>query len=751
MKYLYLTPEAVAHFIVIRQYQSVEYKECQNLLELLKGDSTQFDDGTVRSINMKHGILLYSKKINKKAGLFFDYEQFTSFTSETPNRTITIFQKVLRFATRYFSGRSYAPCEMLKDNNGIIFPFPYTAHGEAYRVVADRNGYRNGKTLNFLSVYYGGPDEISTPINYVNLNQFYEEFKDLSEPQESTTAIKEDTYNTISSFSVKKLPQLDNQFPADLNDTDWHQYLTEPQKEFIYKKINGAERLEGAAGTGKTLSLVLKCIYNLKQEEFKKRYVFITHSLATKKHILELFIRTFPAIKDHICNEENLGGNLLVTTVQEWCIKYLGTSLAETEYLDKDAMTSKNIQKLYIESAVSEVNKNNLSFYRNLLSADFLKFIESTDSEILYDMLQYEFGVVLKGRADGDLDAYKRLERPQYGIPCSNDVDYNYIHLIYTEYQKLLISDSQFDSDDIVLSALSSLNAPIWRRRREKEGFDACFIDETHLFNFNELSVFPLLNKTESCNNIIFSIDKSQFGGEIMQRAEDVLFMSSQGADINDKVKYTTIFRSSSDILNLSFNIMSIGSTLFNNFENPLDSMNTFVDEADDKYFFPKYIMKNGTEEMIAEALSTVDKLQREHKISKADCLIISTSDLLSEEIRRYCKEKNKSFEQIQSRGDSESSIKAKRNNRYLIAGIDYVGGLEFDYIIIIGVDDSRVPPKQHQKNKDFHFSNYAWHRRMYVALTRARFGVLMIGDKVYGHSYMFENAMHNKFIEYSE
>lgn len=96
-------------------------------------------------------------------------------------------------------------------------------------------------------------------------------------------------------------------------------------------------------------------------------------------------------------------------------------------------------------------------------------------------------------------------------------------------------------------------------------------------------------------------------------------------------------------------------------------------------------------------------------------------------------------------------SIKAKRNNRYLIGGIDYVGGLEFDYIIIIGVDDNRVLPKQHQKNKDFHFSNYAWHRRMYVALTRARFGVLMIGDKVYGHSYMFENAMHNKFIEYSE
>lgn len=748
MKYLYLTPEAINHFIVTRQYQSPDYEDCIPLHELLRGHRNDFNDGQVCSIKLKYGVLLYKGQITKKAGLFFDYEQFTSFLTESPARVVTIFQKTLRFATRYFDNRNFVQCELVRDNNGIIFPFPYIAHGDAYRVVADRNGYRNGKTLNFLTVYYGGTEETNRAVNYVNLNQFYEEFKGLETPPiERTENI---AGQSSISFSVKELESPTYHFPSGLNDSDWMQYLTKPQKEFVCRKINGAERLEGAAGTGKTLSMVLKCIYNLKLTSFQERYIFITHSLATKNHIKKLFIDTCPELENRICEEGSLGGNLLITTVQEWCIKYLGTNIADTEYLDKDAMASKNVQKLYIESALKSVNGKNLSFYKHVLSEKFLEFLENTDVDVIYDMLQYEFGVVLKGRADGDLDQYKRLERPQYGIPCSSDADFNYLHLIYSAYQNLLIDDAQFDSDDIVLSALSSLNAPIWRRRREREGFDACFIDETHLFNFNEMSVFPFLNKTKATNNIIFAIDKSQFGGEILQKAEDVLFMSDT-VKLSLTPHFNTVFRSSSSIVNLAFNIMSIGTTLFNNFENPLEGNSNFTDDVDPRYRFPNYEMVNGEDEMFELAIKNVESYQKQYDISKADCLIVCTSDLLCANLKRYCETRNKPYEEVVSRGDSESIERARKNNKLLIAGIDYVGGLEFDYVFILGVDDNRVPPKISQRKKSFHFSNYAWHRRMYVAITRARFGLFLIGDKVFGKSFMFENAIINGFVEYKE
>lgn len=71
------------------------------------------------------------------------------------------------------------------------------------------------------------------------------------------------------------------------------------------------------------------------------------------------------------------------------------------------------------------------------------------------------------------------------------------IFSIYNKYQEKLIALNLFDSDDITLSALKETSTPIWKRRRMTAGFDIMYIDETHLFNINELSLFHnLLNPT---------------------------------------------------------------------------------------------------------------------------------------------------------------------------------------------------------------------------------------------------------------
>lgn len=746
MKYIYITPEAINHFIVSRQYQSYEYTECKPLVDLLRAKTEGFSDGMVHSMKVKNGVVLYVNNSNKQAGLFFDYDQFKSFLVESPERIVTIFQKVLRFAMRYFNGRSFAQCEIVRENKGIIFPFPLTDRGESYRVVVDRNSYRNGKTYNFLTVYYGGCDVISTPPNFSNLGSFYDELKGVSLP----AAIENEhiaNNAAIRSLTVMELEGIDYHFGSGISYNDWLQYLTEPQRHFVEREINGAERIEGAAGTGKTLAMVLKCIRQIKQNPTKK-YVFITHSVATKSHIIQLFLDCCPELDGYMCSDGSLSGNLLVTTVQEWCIKYLGTNLSETEYLDRDAMTSKNVQKLYIEEAYKKVLKDNIEFYRSILSEKYLDYITNTDVDVILEMLQYEIGVVIKGRANGDLGIYKRLTRPTYGIPCKSDADYNFTHLIYSDYQNQLLEESTFDSDDIVITALSSLNAPIWRRRREIEGFDACFIDETHLFNFNELSVFPFLNKTRAKHNIIYAIDKSQFGGEILDKAEDIFSMSQDGDYNSTDSKFNTVFRSSSDIVNLAYNIMSVGSTLYTNFDNPLDNSCYLSNDSNPKFKFPSLEMSRSDDDMLERAIDIVDQLQKELKISRAECVIIPTSDNLAVDLKSLCSKSHKPFESIESRGDVEAKERAVKNNKYVISGIDYVGGLEFDYAILVGVDESRVPPRLKQKQPDFHFSNYAWHKKIYVALTRARYGIYLLGNQTQGISPIFETAISEKLLE---
>lgn len=745
MKYIYLTPEAINHLIVSRQYQSPEYTECKPLVALLQGKSDSFDDGVVHSLAVKEGVALYAGILSKKAGLFFDYDQFTTFLSDTPDRVITIFQKILRFAVRYFNGRGFAQCELLRGNIGIIFPFPLTDRSESYRVVVDRNSYRGGKTYNFLTVYYGGVKEINTAPDFSNLNQFYDEYKGTATP--SNVAGEQAINSNVSGLTVQELENIDYHIQSGLSYSDWQSYLTEPQRSFVDRDIRGAERIEGAAGTGKTLAMVLKCIRQIKNNPSKK-YIFITHSIATKSHIIDLFVQCAPELDEYMCKDGSLSGSLLVTTVQEWCIKYLGTNLSETEYLDRDAMTSKNLQKLYIEEACRNVLSKYLDFYKDILSEPYLDYMTNSDKEILLDMLQYEIGVVIKGRANGELDIYKTLSRPTYGIPCQNEADFNFTHLIYMEYQKQLCEESTFDSDDIVITALSSLNAPIWRRRREVEGFDACFIDETHLFNFNELSVFPFLNKTKSKHNIVYAIDKSQFGGEILDKAEDIFSMSQNHDNEPVDTKFNTVFRSSADILNLAFHVMSVGSTLYTNFDNPLDSSCYLTNDANQRFVFPSLQMLPNEDEMISKAINIVDEIHRKQNVSRAECVLIAMSDILVKQISSVLDKSHKPFESIISRGDVAAKERALQSNMYVVAGIDYVGGLEFDYAIFVGIDESRVPPRVTQKKSDFYFSSYAWHKKIYVALTRARYGVYLLGESSQGISPILETAISEKLLE---
>lgn len=731
--------------IVSRQYQSHEYTECKKLVALLQGKSDSFDDSVVHSLAIKNGVALYAGILSKKAGLFFDYDQFTTFLTDTPDRIVTIFQKTLRFAVRYFNGRGFAQCELLRGNKGIIFPFPLTDRGESYRVVVDRNSFRNGKTFNFLTVYYGGVKEINTAPNFSNLSQFYDEFKSSNAPAINIEANVGES--DVCGLKVLELDNIDYHINYGLSYEEWRSYLTEPQRLFVDREIRGAERIEGAAGTGKTLAMVLKCIRQIKNNPGKK-YIFITHSIATKSHIVDLFMRCAPELDEYMCKDGSLSGSLLVTTVQEWCIKYLGTNLSETEYLDRDAMTSKNIQKLYIEEAFKNVLDKYLDFYKSILSEKYLDYIINSDKDILFDMLQYEIGVVIKGRANGELETYKTLSRPTYGIPCKNEADFNFTHLIYMEYQKQLCEESTFDSDDIVITALSSLNAPIWRRRREVEGFDACFIDETHLFNFNELSVFPFLNKTPAKHNIVYAIDKSQFGGEILDKAEDI-FSMTQDYDIEPiDSKFNTVFRSSADILNLAFNVMSVGSTLYTNFDNPLDSSFYLTNDASQRFVFPNLEMMPSEDEMISRAINIVDEIHRKQNASRAECVLIAMSDILVNQISSSLDKSHKPFESIESRGDVAAKERALQSNKYVVAGIDYVGGLEFDYAIFVGIDESRVPPRVTQKKSDFYFSSYAWHKKIYVALTRARYGVYLLGESSQGISPILETAISEKLVE---
>lgn len=168
--------------------------------------------------------------------------------------------------------------------------------------------------------------------------------------------------------------------------------------------------------------------------------IFITHSLATKERIIDIFQNNWSEFENY---QEKNGSrpivSIFITTLQEWSANHLGTnSIAEDEYLDKDASYSKAIQILYIEQSYDYAMKNHWNAYSLICSNEFSSFLNNTPKENLLEMLQQEIAVMIKGRAGGNFDKYKMLNRPQYSIPIKNDADKSFMFVIFNNYQHSL-------------------------------------------------------------------------------------------------------------------------------------------------------------------------------------------------------------------------------------------------------------------------------------------------------------------------
>ena len=743
MKYIYITKDAIDYFVSNRLYLSFEYDFGEMLYNLLSGHNYSWQDNQVFIHQTQDGVILYTPDIDKNNGVLFDLTQFDAFSRQNESKVITIFQKTLKYAVRYFGNLSLAPCERNIENTNttIVYPFPFTANKNVYKILIDKNGSKiDRKGKNILTVFASGENIDNAIVSYTVLHKAVAELPNVAIERQKIDNIQVKTYCTTT------LDDINFRIGEGLNYNNWEPYLTKTQKSFIYNDVNGAERLEGAAGTGKTLSMILRCIFLLNKHP-QHRIIFVTHSKATRNHIIQIFKSIWPEVDDVLCTHEDITKSLLITTLQEWCIQFLGTNLPDTEYIDKDAQDSKIIQSLYIEQAFDKVMQKDFDTYKKICSNKFVDYIQKHDKNFLIELIQYEIATIIKGRSEGDIDKYKKIDRSNYLIPCDNINDRCFLYIIFQEYQKSLEEIGKYDSDDIILTALGQLDTPIWKRRRNKEGFNICFIDETHLFNLNELSIFHYLNCDTAKNNIVFAIDKSQYIGErgiLDSTMMDILKIKD--SKVVDE-KYDIVFRSSPDIINLAYNVLSSAACVFQHFENPLISSSIVMSGREElKCISPKYYLFSKDEEMIIKSFEEVDLYSRKNNISRSKILITTTSQDLFKEVEQYAKRTNKPISVIKSRGDAASIENAFNQNQYVIGDIDFIGGLEFDYVIIVGVDGNRVPPKENGEAS--HFITYSWHNRLYVAITRAKYAILLLGNQSNGISPILESAVYLNLLE---
>lgn len=752
MKYIFITYDAITEFTQDRFLQNTGYEDGRQLCHILKGEMYNWLHRKIHvSIPSADGLIIHTDKIDKKKAFIFDLTLFHGFEQNSDEKIIMMFQRLLKYAVRYYEKMPLVNCEHELNNTNItiVYPFPFAASKGVEKVLVDRNSWKqNRKDRDFLTAFYYGTEENQKFTSTIS-NRALIDFDAFN--FEETTAQKTQAFQ-CQTFSGNELNEIDHKISSFMLFDDWQRYLTIPQKQFIESEVHGVEFLKGAAGTGKTLSLVLRGIYLIKKYQSKNEeyhILFIVHSFAAKHRTIELFRQAFPEVEQ--CFETDGASRQLVSikicTLQEWCAGHIGLNLPEENYLDPDASESKQLQLMYIEQAFDTCYNNIKAVAQNLFSEDFYNFISKKEDSML-EMIRDEIMIIIKGKAKEDRDTYLEIDHSKYNIPAKKDSDKKFIFTIYQYYRDALTKIGQYDTDDIVLTALGSINTPIWRRIQERDGYNACFIDETQLFNFNEAAVFHHVNKPKCENNIVFTIDQSQALGVNKIKQTDVINNISANFHTAEK-QLDIVFRSSQGIIDLAYHILSSGSTVFElEFQNLMTNVeSSFTSQEEKKTLFPSYSFSNDDNEMVKEAFAWVDKYCKTFSTPRSNILMVTTNEVLLDGLQKYAKSKNKSFDILTKRYDeNQTLIQAQKGNRYVFGQIDYIGGLEFDAVIIIGTDDSRVPP--HTSKYAAHFERHIWHSKLYVAITRAKYAVHLMGAPKGAISPILKSAIEEGLVK---
>lgn len=273
MTYIFITYEAIELFASDRFLQSSENEVSDALCQILRLKSFDWAHSRIHLHKCEKGLVFYTPESSYTKGLVFDLATFNGFSDDQDNRTvINIFQKTIKYAVRYFENLPLASCDRnLPDKPiAIIYPNPFVAALNVPKIVVDRNSSKyQKKGLNYLTVYDYSTDSKRSQVSFTSLNKAYEEVRSLNFREIVKDEVKQ--VSNIRGFQTTILGYQETNIDSSVGFDNWlNYYLTDVQKDFVCSDIEGPERLEGAAGTGKTLCLILRCIYLLKKYVEKK-------------------------------------------------------------------------------------------------------------------------------------------------------------------------------------------------------------------------------------------------------------------------------------------------------------------------------------------------------------------------------------------------------------------------------------------------------------------------------------------------
>lgn len=474
-------------------------------------------------------------------------------------------------------------------------------------------------------------------------------------------------------------------------------------------------RIIGPAGSGKTLIMQLIAMRYLADHEPKAQKLqiaYIVHNAAMAQMVTDRL--------KALGGEEYLTGHrrsITVTTLSEYGRMQIG--IDEQSVIDRDAQKTKAFQLEQVRQALEEV----LNEHPKLLSESHLLEQVWRQPDLFSafaSLVMAEISSVIKGRG-------LMYERDRY---VNAEVPFSRFHRILTQRERAVVFDcfakyheavfeiyGMLDSDDVALSLAGRLRTPVWQLRRRDEGFDIILVDEAQLFNENERRIFPLLSKG-ILRHVPIAI--------ALDEAQEPFGFSNAGlatlgiADVENE-NLPSNHRSTREIVDLSFFVIQRTTDLFGtDFPDFADSETATVSSKHPLASSPLVIVRNDTQSSFGRFI--VKSVQKLRSKNVRQIAVVCHAETYWAELLDSFQKSQLPLHIISQRGEKI----APDQPLVVLSRPAFVGGQEFDAVILVGLEQGVVPPRVVDNPALAAALEQQVLREVYLSISRSRFRVLV-------------------------
>lgn len=760
MKYLLFEKSAINTIIGRSEFQSVEYPQGQNLIDFIRGKADELLDNNICIIKNNKGIIFSGKEISFDI-IVFDLEQCEIIDNVKEDELLlSAIQKILRNAIKTWNRYPFSSSEIVHGTKTIIFPFLYPDKRRIVIERAARNERLIRRGIKQPLLVYNCTEQGSDRDEQLNLDNLREAGETYLKSKSLIRKHFESlTVNYSESSANKEKPMIYTAANETVSGGDFIylgfedrlKRLTTTQKNVVTNdNVYSPIRIEGAAGTGKTASMILRAFYlleKMRNENKPFKIIFLSHSESTNIENRNAF--SYIGGSDKYLTGE-IPQKIEFLTLLKYCVQTI--RISDSQVIDINAIDAKDMQRIYIEEAFDETMRKKHKTFRALLSDKLQKLLDEkiTPKGVLLSLLQHEFSVQIKGRTNCTIEEYYQLDSIENAMILETNKDKEFIFEIFKKYQEMLSNAAIYDLDDITIETIQTLNAPIWRRERKESGYDYIFVDEMHLFNINEQYCFHYLTKSVEQKDIpiCFALDYSQAIGDRGDVQQDYIERNFKNADENN---FNTVFRSSQQITNFCAAISAAGALMFqSSYKNPYNTATSgFTLEEENNCGMPKMYFYGDDDRMFKAISGHFNDCKRKFSCKNKDIALISFVQTIFEKDRivELSESLNHKIKVINSRHSSISTIDANDSEVLLFDPIS-INGLEFKCVILIGVDDGRVPQNSGVNDISENYLKFVAFNQLYLASSRAKYNLIILGNKLHGESSCLKYAVSNNLLE---